>query len=215
MWNLISKDIIHQKYYYSFLYMGVFAIIFKDNISYALYFLTPLLLTYMTMMSLFIGHTGAKTEIFYCSLPVTKREVVAAKYCSALFFATCFIVIATVFGFVLSLLNIVAFITFIDILTVYSVIMILSAVTFPLFLTTKNSRVISWVSLITYLVLFAGRTLSSYLVNFFSERGMFQSLIQSIIDNTNIQIYILLLVAVILYGGSFFLSASLYQNKDL
>ncbi|MEQ8174519.1 MAG: ABC-2 transporter permease [Syntrophomonadaceae bacterium] len=219
MWPLIRKEMIVQKKMilfglgYSVFLFFVFANPVFQEFTYSM---AAFGIAYITVIGVAQAEYKNNSDIVINSLPLTRREVVAAKYLSILTFTVIALVLVGVVGllfhFLLPVLN-YRLMNSVDVFTTTVSIILLASVSLPIYFKTSAqwTRV---VNVVVFLVLFfAPAQLAGYLVQN-SQEPWVRSL-AGLAGNQNWLLSLTgLAVLVVIILISYFISLRIYLNKD-
>ncbi|WP_125153064.1 ABC-2 transporter permease [Clostridium rectalis] len=210
MFNLIKKDLIVQKKTLFFIIpYFLFSLITFDNMS------PNAFISLMTITSVFILSTASfsydeknKSTILFSSLPITKLNIVLAKYINTIVYSIISFTLVTIIMIIsninnlnfLSALNIILFIK------LTSVSMLIASITFPLFhkygfIKTKS------IIFIIYFILFG------IITNLFQNNNFYIGYFINSILIPNM--LIILLIILLFFISSILISLKIYENKNL
>lgn len=222
MYYLVRKEFLVQKkmFLFAFLYSIFAAIVFEEMLpgGGALYMIAPYVTIYLLVLSACGYDDKNKVDIILNSLPVTRTEIVLAKYVSMVVFAIVgigFAVIVGGIGIYTGFPRIERFISINDILVVLIGGLLFTAIFFPLYFKfgMEKMRIVNIV--LFMLLFFVPNIITSYVAENPNSGVVKWSL--SIINETPTTILKMgsLLAIMIIFLLSLFLSTKIYKNRDL
>lgn len=215
VYKLVITYLEQQKYYYSLITFAVIILLMNNNLSYGLLFLAPFFLTYMTTISIFISEKSDKTERFFCSLPITRKEIVISKYISLILFALINILMSIGIVFLLQQLGIKqSFFNNNYIILFFNAILLFASLTFPFFFVLNDIKLFSRLSFFLFIIVALGKKIMSFFYKIIKNHEKVNFIVQNILDS-NYLFYLLLLVILIIYLISYMVSVKLYRKKEL
>lgn len=219
MWPLIKKELIVQK---KMIWFGLFYAVFlffvfaNPALQEFTYSMAAFGIAYITVIGVAQAEYKNNSDIVINSLPLTRREVVAAKYLSILTFTLIALALVGAVGlgfhFLLPVFN-YRLINSIDIFTTFVSISLLAAISLPIYFKTgaQWTRVVNVV--IFLVIFFAPAQIVGFLVKN-NQQPWVQSLSQ-IAQNQNWLLSLTGLASLILLLlVSYFVSLRIYLNKD-
>lgn len=220
MWPLIKKELIVQKKMILFgLFYAVFLFFVFANPAFQefTYSMAAFGIAYITIVGVAQAEYKNNSDVIINSLPLTRREVVAAKYLSILTFTAIALVMVGVVGllfhFLLPVFN-YRIINLIDVLTTFACISLLASVSLPIYFKTgaQWTRV---VNIVVFLVIFFAPAQLAGCISQNSQDPRVGSLVglatgdySALFSLTGFAV----LLAIMLI--SYFVSLRIYMNKD-
>lgn len=214
MLSLIKKDIALEKsdifFMVAFLIVVIFAMeSFPDSIKCFLYMTT---IVFSLSITTFAYDEKSKGEYVINSLPVSKKEIVYAKYAAVLIYTGFVIILTALISMILNLLSMphhVDFISLSAVKTSFIAIMMMSAFSFPFFFEYGyvKGRIINTV--IYFLIFFGTVTLTV------SSNKTFLKTTDFIFKTSVIKDLSLFFIAVAIFIISMIISVFLYEKRDL
>ncbi len=212
MLGTVKKDLIYmfsskrEKIFY-LLYIPFLLLIIESYESKWIYFVIIYSYTYLTAITTIAYDNNMKFNYILNSLPITRKEVVFYKYISFFIYLGLTIVYAGVYLWIINALGIknVDYFNLEMIIRVIPMLLISLSVVFPAYFTLgpKMAHIIHMLVFISFFVVVVntitfsnGQVLTNKVFQFM-ESGKF------------------LILAIIMYILSLFLSVKLYENKDL
>lgn len=216
MRHLIKKELIVQKKMLLFgLFYAVFLFFVFANPAFQefTYSMAAFGIAYITVIGVAQAEYKNNSDVIINSLPVTRREVVAAKYMSILTFTIIALLlvglVGSLFHFLIPVLN-YRLINTADVFTTAVSIILLAAISLPIYFKTSAqwTRV---VNVVVFLVIFfAPAQLAGYMV----QNGQ-QPWASSLAVSQNWQLCLSgLIVLMVILLLSYFISLRIYLHKD-
>lgn len=219
MWPLIKKELIVQKkmFLFGFLY-AVFLFFVFANPAFRefTYSMAAFGIAYITIMGVAQAEQKNNSDIIINSLPLTRREVVAAKYISILTFTAIALAlvgaVGFIFHFMLPVLNHRLINTF-DIVTTAVSVILLAAVSLPIYFKTSAqwTRVVNIVAFL--LIFFAPAQLAGYMIQ--NSREPWVVALAGAVQNQSWLLSLTGLASlIVVLLISYYVSLRIYLNKD-
>lgn len=185
----------------------------NQNLGEMMFFIVPLFITISTIMSNLFGDLTLKNDTFICSLPISRNEFVASKYMIPLIILLIELCIVLILAVISKYIGIIS----IELNTGYLyrlfvVLFLLISLLFPIFLSIRSTKIISWLNIIVYALILV----STKLIIFVHDIVLSQTGINlaDLITNTFAKC-ILLFVVICCYIFSYVVSSKKYRNKDI
>lgn len=145
MLNLIIKDILIQKktFFYALAFYPIFIIFALQGMPEGMFTMGSFFISYMLIFGAFAYDERSRADLFVLSLPVKKREVVAARYLSFILFALLGCLVMTLYIYIAKTLNMdinLGTISFSKILTNLMTIAIIFSIYMPIMFKFGSSK---------------------------------------------------------------------------
>ena len=220
MLNLVIKDIFIQKrnFIYIFLYVVFISICFSSNTAgMGLYVLGPIITTYLFAYNVVNYDDKNKSEIILNSLPITREEIVKAKYISTFVYAIIGIMYATIIGSIAKLIGFSVYTmstSLFDIFIIFIAVCIFSAVFFPVYFKFGAIKARIFNTLLFMIIFFAPITAVEY-----AAKNPNNNLVQKMnyfINSTSslLQYSLVIVIGLTILLISLLISLRIYKNKE-
>ncbi|MCD5414606.1 MAG: ABC-2 transporter permease [Clostridiales bacterium] len=154
--------------------------------------------------------------MFICSLPITRKEFIVARYIQVIIFNTIFSIVALLIGVALHLTGFMQTgnnsINFI--ITSYVIVLGFAGIILPFYTLIKNTRAIVLISLIIYFLIFLGRSILEALLEILRRNVQIKNIIQGVWASEYLVAWIFAF-SLVFCIASLFLSIRLYDSRDL
>jgi len=210
MLRLIWKDLLVQKKsWWTVAVLPMFMLIAFANQPEAALIAGPLAVAYVLVIMACVYDEKNKTDLLWCSLPISRKTIIGAKYLAALTFILLGILVVTVYGFIIKFFGIPLPIEVISLEDIFGIIMATSlfvALFFPLYFKFGYAKT-RYFGILVYVLLFmAPQILNKGL----EDNAELAALVQKITSGLSGAV-----IALFLLGISYFVSVGIYQQKDL
>lgn len=222
MYNLIRKDFLVQRniFLFGLLYTVFAAFVFKEMVpgGGAIYMVAPYATVYLLVMYACGFDDKNKAEIILNSLPITRAELVTAKYVSAIGFmavAILFSMLIGAIGIFTGFPEIERFISMNDVLIVLISGLVFVSIFYPLYFKFGMDKM-RIVNVALFMVLFFAPNLITSFAAENPESNVVKAVL-SIVNETNASLLKAgsLIAVIIIYLLSLFISIKIYRNKEL
>ncbi len=218
MWNLVIKDILLQKRSLGFTLFFLILIfyVFSSNqsISGSMYVVGAIGLYYIYSVRVAYAEFKNNTEVILLSLPVTRLDVVVAKYFSLLANAGLAILLMGALGAVSSLFLHIRYLNWSDVAAVFMIIGLMGAVTIPVY--AKFG--VQWgriVNLFLFMaIVFSAHDVINYLGQVQPGQAGLGLLVTLVSQHSWLPVALTLALLLFILGASYLVTFRLYLNKD-
>lgn len=214
MISLIMKDIFIQKrsVISMLVFIGIFLLIDSNNPLVSSYYFLSVSLAYVFSTGSFAYEEKNKCDLVTSSLPITRKEIVLSKYIGILIFAILSLIGTSILGIVFSLTNIggfkIQYVTLTEIKSIIFSCIVLSSIMLPIYFKFGYLKG-KIVNIVVYLSFF----IVSMFVITCSEFKQIKNILNFINSSTGNML--MLVIVVITYVLSMYISITTYSNKDL
>lgn len=207
MFDLIRKDMLHEKKYIkTSLIMIVFVLFFLKNLrNSGVYFLLAFLILYSLLGSVDIVEERQKVVYIINSLPVTRKEIVMSKYLKLIIITPIIIFVLLGLSRVLQRFGI-APLEFKTALYMFSLIIVIYSINY-LFYFTFGSKISAMIQSIIYILVWSFSF--TFLLDL-SQKGFI-----NLIDKWNEYIGVIFASSIIIFVACASLAIKLYERKDI
>jgi ABC-2 type transport system permease protein len=221
MYDLIRKDFLVQKniFLFGLLYTVFGAFVFEEMVpgGGALYMVVPYATIYLLVMYACGYDAKNNAEVILNSLPVTRVEIVIAKYLSALAFMAVGILFAIMIGtigFYTGFPKIERLVSFNDMIVVFISGMVFVSIFYPLYFKFGLEKM-RMVNIVLFMLLFFAPNLITSIVAENPDNGIVRAILTFLNDTPSWLLKACSLFAgIIFYLLSLFVSIKVYRNKE-
>jgi len=219
MLNLILKDILIQKraILIGFLYIIFFVLIFPEKLGSAILAIALVTINYILVASSSASEDKTNSHILLNSLPISRRNIVLAKYLSLIVYSTIGIVAYMIIDMVAEIVNLpieVHPVSLEGIVYGLFAVGLFNGIYLPILF--KLGYIKS--KAVHFLLFFTFFGSASYVVNFFKERmspAAVENIVAFFMERSDLQIGLLLLgITFVMLLISYSLSLSFYKKRE-
>lgn len=207
MFNLIRKDMLHEKKYIKTSLIVIAFVLFflKDLKNNGVYFLVAFVILYSILGSVDIVEERQKVGYIINSLPVTRKEIVMSKYLKLIIITPIIIFILVGLSRILQRFGI-APLEFKTAVYMFSIIIAIYSINY-LFYFTFGAKISAMMQIIIYVLVWSFSF--TFLVEL-SQKGF-----MNLIDRWNEYVGVIFASSIIIFAACGSLAIKLYERKDI